>query len=606
MVGNQRVWPVIRVALAPWLAVLGAGSYRGVDDMRIIFSFVFVFLFFAAPAAPQDAADLILHSGKVVTADAEFSIAEAIAVRDGRIESVGTTSEIMQLSGPNTQSIDLDGKTVLPGLIDSHVHAIDASMVEFDHPIPSLESIADVLDYIKQRTAVVPEGDWIVLRQVFITRLREQRYPTKAELDRVAPKHPVAFRTGPDASVNSLALELSGIDKNSTNTASGLVERDPRTGEPSGILRSAEKYLKIDERPRRASDAERDERLVELFADYNRTGITAAIDRSCSQSEQQQYKRLYDAGRLTVRMALSRHIDTSQRLDAIQEDIRQVAKEPLCKGDSKLRIIGIKTFFDGGMLTGSAYMRSPWGVSSIYGIDDPAYRGLRYIPEDTLAAIVETAVKNGLQFTAHSVGDGAVHALLDAYEKVNESHPIQDNRCCITHSNFMSKDAIEAAAKLGVSLDIQPAWLYLDTRTLAAQFGYDRLRYFQPLRTIFEKGVIAGGGSDHMQKLGSLRSVNPYNPFLGMWVTITRRAKGYDGQLHPEESLTRDQAIRFYTWNNAFLMFREHEIGSLEPGKLADFIVIDRDLLSCPEDEIKDTQVLATFLAGKRIWNGDS
>src|SRR5262249_48064731 len=162
----------------------------------------------------------------------------------------------------------------------------------------------------------------------------------------------------------------------------------------------------------------------------------------------------------------------------------------------------------------------------------------------------------------------------------------------------MSLEAVEKMVKLGVVADIQPAWLYLDARTLQAQFGYDRLRYFQPLRTIFEKGGIAGGGSDHMQKIGSFRSINPYNPFLGIQTTITRRGKWYEGQLHPEEALTRAQAIRYYTINNAYIVFLEDQIGSLEPGKLADMIVLNKDLLECPEEAIRDTRVVATYLNG--------
>jgi predicted amidohydrolase YtcJ len=195
-----------------------------------------------------------------------------------------------------------------------------------------------------------------------------------------------------------------------------------------------------------------------------------------------------------------------------------------------------------------------------------------------------------------------VHALLDVYEEVNRGLPINKVRPCITHSNFMSREAVDALHRLGVLVDIQPAWLYLDTRTLVKQFGYDRLRYFQPLRSIFESGGLAGGGSDHMQKIGSLRSINPYNPFLGMWTTVTRKARWYDGTLHPEEALTREQAIRFYTWNNAYLLFRDHEIGSLETGKRADLIVLDRDILTCPEDNIKETQVMATYLNGKQVY----
>jgi len=207
-----------------------------------------------------------------------------------------------------------------------------------------------------------------------------------------------------------------------------------------------------------------------------------------------------------------------------------------------------------------------------------------------------------LQFTAHSVGDGAVHALLDAYAEVDQETPVRPTRPCISHSNFMSREAVEQAARLGVMLDLQPAWLYLDTHTLVKQFGYDRLRYFQPLRSLFEAGAVAGGGSDHMQKIGSLRSVNPYNPFLGLATAITRQARQYPGRLHPEEALTREQAIRFYTINNARLLGCDDRLGSLESGKLADLVVLDRDLLTCAEDEIAATQVLRTYVGGKLVY----
>jgi predicted amidohydrolase YtcJ len=167
--------------------------------------------------------------------------------------------------------------------------------------------------------------------------------------------------------------------------------------------------------------------------------------------------------------------------------------------------------------------------------------------------------------------------------------------------NFQSREAIDMAARLGVVFDMQPAWLYLDTRTLVKQFGYERLAYFQPLKSLFEAGVLVGGGSDHMQKIGSLRSNNPYNPFLGMATAITRRARWYEGVLHQEQALSREQAIRFYTINNARLLFQEQRTGSLEPGKFADLIVIDRDLLTCPETEITSTRVLRTYVAGKLI-----
>lgn len=558
----------------------------------------------ASPGRSSGAPDLILHHGKVVTVDDRFSIREAIVVKDGRIQEVGSNRAVLSHRGPNTQVVDLQGRMVLPGLIDSHTHPSAASMVEFDHPIPQMETVQDVLDYLRARAQVVPEGQWIALRQVFITRLRERRYPTREELDRVAPRHPVIFATGPDASLNSLALQRSGIDRDFkvTDGGPGYPEKDPKTGEPTGILRSMTRFVKVTDTGKKPTEADQYQRILELFRDYNATGITSIADRDAAPEAIEQYQRMRKRGDLPVRISVSQHVDTIGPLETIQANIRKIGASPLRQPDPLLKIVGIKTYLDGGMLTGSAYMQKPWGVSKIYSITDPEYRGVLFIPKERLVPIVRTAAEQGLQFTAHTVGDGAVRNLLDAYQEVNRTMSIRNIRPCITHSNFMSREAVELMPKLGVVADLQPAWLYLDTGTLTTQFGYDRLRYFQPLHSLFKQGVIIGGGSDHMQKIGSLRSINPYNPFLGMWVTITRRAKGYEGQLHPEEALTREEAIRFYTRNNAYLLFREKEIGSLEPGKQADLIVLDRDLLKCPVDEIRDAQVVETYFGGKRVY----
>jgi predicted amidohydrolase YtcJ len=551
--------------------------------------------------------DLILHNGKVVTVDRQFRVAEALAVEGDKITAVGANDAILKLKGPKTKALDLGGKMVLPGLIDSHTHPNGAAMHEFDHPIPDMETIADVLAYIKGRAKVLPEGEWIVVSQVFITRLKEQRYPTRQELDEAAPKHPVFYSTGPDASLSTLALKASGIGKDwkVTDGGTGFAEKDPKTGEPTGILRNCSRYVKAQTPSvRQSTEADRVERLLALLADYNSVGITGIIDRSTSSGAMDRFKKLRDGGKLTVRVAGSYNIGTGGATESIQAEIKKLADHPLRKPDDWVRIIGIKTFLDGGMLTGSAYMRQPWGVSKIYSITDPEYRGVLFIPPEKLAAIVKTTVEAGMQFTAHSVGDGAVHALLDAYREVNKTTPIAKTRPCLTHSNFMSKEAVELLPKLGVVVDIQPAWLYLDSHTLRAQFGDERLRYFQPLKSIFEAGGIAGGGSDHMQKIGSLRSINPYDPWLGIWTTITRKGKAGEKALHPEEALTREQALRFYTSNNAYLMFLEDKVGSLEPGKLADLIVIDRDVLTCPVDDIRGIKVLRTFVGGKQVFEG--
>ena len=556
---------------------------------------------FAGAAGAQDA-DLIVHHGKVVTVDVGFTVREAMAVRGGKIVAVGSDEAILKLRGANTQVIDLAGRMVLPGLIDSHVHST-AAMTEFDHPIPDMESIADVLAYVRARAAAVGEGKWVSMSQIFITRLKEQRYPTRAELDQAAPKNPVLFATGPDASLNSLALKLSGLDRNFkvTDGGAGYLEKD-ENGEPNGILRNCTRFVKSESSAKTPKEEDYQRRWGELYKDYNSVGITAVGDRSGNAGSIARYQALRDRGELPVRVSISHHVDNLGPVADIQKRIRAVAEHPLRKPDPLLQIVGIKMFLDGGMLTGSAFMREPWGVSEMYGIKDATYRGLRFISKERLLPMVQTAVESGLQFSAHSVGDGAVHGLLEAYEEVGRALPIRATRPCITHCNFMSREAVDKMVELGVVADIQPAWLYLDTRTLVKQFGLERLRYFQPLRSIFMAGGIAGGGSDHMQKIGSLRAINPYNPFLGMATAITRQAKWFDKPLHSIEGLSRAQAIRFYTVNNAHLLFREKEIGSLEAGKFADFIVLDQDLLACPDNKIAQTQVLETWLAGKRVF----
>jgi hypothetical protein len=552
--------------------------------------------------------DLILHRGKIVTVDSKFSIHQAIAIRNGSIVALGKDRAILKLKGPNTEIVDLEGKMVVPGLMDSHTHPTGASLTEFNHAIPEMETIADVLSYISTRARVVNTGDWIVVQQVFITRLREQRYPTRAELDAAAPNHAVMFRTGPDASLNTLALQRSGIDRNFkiNDGGPGLVEKDP-AGNPTGILRNCSRFVPAKSAGREPTDEEKRTRLKELFRDYQSVGLTTICDRDASESALDLYRDLRARGELTLRVAVSQDVPYLGALDKIQETIARIGQDPLFKEkDDWLRIIGIKTFLDGGMLTGSAYMREPWGISDIYAITDPAYRGVRFIPEDRLRAMVRASVQAGLQFTAHSVGDGAVHALLDVYDELSGELPVRATRPCITHANFQSREAVRKAARLGVTMDIQPAWLYLDTRTLTKQFGYDRLRYFQPLRSLMKAGVTVGGGSDHMQKIGSMRSINPYNPFLGMQTAITRQARWHEGRLHPEEALSREQAIRLYTINNARLLFCENTRGSLEPGKLADFAVLDTDLLKCAEEKIAATRVLRTYIGGKLVYRTDT
>ena len=563
-------------------------------------------LFACIPLAAAEAPDLIVCHGKIATVDHNFSIVQAMSVRDRHIVAVGRDEQILSSKGPETQVVDLAGKFVLPGLIDSHVHPA-AAMTEFDHPVPEMESIEDVLDYVSARAKVLGKGKWIEVAQVFITRLKEQRYPTRQELDRAAPDNPVVYSTGPDAALNSMAMRLSGIDKDFkvTDGGPGYVEKDPATGEPTGILRGCTRYAKIEPTGRNPTEEDRYRRTIELFKDYNSIGLTCVCDRAAEPDAIERYQKMRDSGELTVRLAISEHLVTIGSLDSIIHHIQSIAHSPLRKDDPMLRLIGIKTFLDGGMLTGSAYMLDPWGVSKIYSITDPNYRGVLLVPPKRLLPIAKAAAEAGLQFTAHSVGDGAVRTLLDTYEQIEKELPpgtLQATRPCVTHCNFVDPADVKRFKSLGVSADVQPVWLYLDARTLSAQFGYDRLSHFQPLHDLFEAGAIVGGGSDHMQKIGARRAINSYDPFLGIATAVTRTARWFDGPLHPEQALTREQAIGLYTINNAWLLFKEKQVGSLEPGKFADFIVVDTDLLTCPPERIEKTKVLQTYLAEKVVF----
>lgn len=471
-----------------------------------------------------------------------------------------------------------------------------------------METIESVLAYIRQRAAAVPEGEWISLSQVFITRLREQRFPTRQEMDQAAPHHPVVFRTGPDAALNSLALKLSGIDRNFqiTDGLPGKIEHDA-SGEPTGIIRAAGRLIKAKSSGKSPDFEAQVDRLAQLFADYNKAGITSVSDRNASDGSIKIYSALRDQSRLTCRVYLYYGVNAQAPEEEVIASITKAAHHPLHSYDSWLWLRGIKIFLDGGMLTGSAYMNKPWGVSSAYGIDDPAYRGMRYVDPEKLYHLAKAALSQELQFTAHSVGDGAVDALVQTYVRIADNDfPVREARPCVTHCNFMTAQSIDQMAAYGIVADLQPVWLFLDGKTLLKQFGDERLTWFQPYQTLFAKGVKAGGGSDHMQKIGSLRSVNPYNPFLGLWTTQTRVPRWQSGPIHPEQIISRQQALALYTINNAWLTFEEKEKGSLETGKLADFIVIDRDILACPVDEIRDIQVRETWVGGKRVYPAGS
>jgi len=273
-------------------------------------------------------------------------------------------------------------------------------------------------------------------------------------------------------------------------------------------------------------------------------------------------------------------------------------------GDEWVKVSQLKTFIDGGILTGTAYLRQPWGLKAkeVYGIDDPEYRGIQVVGEDKLTGMASAANEIGWKMTAHTTGGGGVDLLLDAYEEADKESPVSENRFSIIHGNFFTKEAIERCARMGVISDMQPAWFYKDADAMNYVLGDERIKTFLPARSMIDGGIMLNGGSDHMVKFDSYSSINPYNPFLGMWILITRTTeKGT--VICADEAISREEALKMYTINNAFGTFDEEIKGSIEPGKLADMIVISTDYLNCPEDSIRTIQVDKTMLGGSVVYS---
>lgn len=548
-------------------------------------------------------ADLVILNGKVVTLDTKNRVVQALAIRGGRIVAVGSNQDVQKFQSPRTRVLDASGRTVLPGLYDSHTHPVGAALSEFNEEVPYLKTLNDVFTYIRNKAKKLPEGQWIVLRFAFPTRLKEGRFPTLAELDAAAPKHPVYYNAGPASMVNSMALKVSKITRDTKNPTNGVIVKDPKTGEPTGMLRNATGLLR-GVPGGKASGQDRREAVKKLFALYNSRGITSIADRSSSRGSFDLYHDLLARDELTVRIVVCPNFSPYGSREEIARRFANLPGKdgkygPTGKGGIWIRIGPIKFFLDGGMLNGTAYMRAPWPAGPTYQIVENDYRGLLFVQPEQVKVLVEEAARHKWQVTAHTAGEGAMDVLLDAYDFVNRSIPIKDRRFCITHANFPSKRNLERCRELGVCADVQPAWLYRDGTTLLKVLGKDRMRWFQPYKSWLQYTTV-GGGSDHMIKLDHLAATNPWNPWVGMAVTLTRRTDGGD-VVTADEALSREQALRLYTINNAYLHHEENEKGTLEVGKLGDAIVIDRDFLTCPQEEVAGTEVLYTVVGGKVV-----
>jgi len=598
-------------ALAVVCAIAGSISSlaaRGVRPGTAAYGESLVYSYTNAPAV-SGPADLIIYNAKVITVDPKFSVAKAIAIRGDKIIAVGNW-QLQKYQGPDTRLLDAKGATVMPGLYDSHVHSYKAAISEIDGPLPVLDSIAAAQDYIRQQAAAKPPESWIILERLYPTRLKEGRFPTLAELDDAAPNNPVYWNCGPVSLVNSKAIAVSKITKETSDPRDGEIVRDPKNHKPTGLLRNAASVLKL---PLPAHPPTKDQirdAVKHLYHLYNEQGITSIGERRTYPESIDLFRDLSKSGELTVRINCTRLMDdigTSVdeaiiNLDAITNSgPGKLPYGPTGVGDDWVRMGPLKVFLDGGILVGTAYMRHPWGIGPTYQITEPAYRGQLNCDVTVLGGLYEEAAHRGWQLTAHCTGDAALDSLLNIYQRIQFKQDIRQRRFLVTHANFQTDQGWEKCQQLGIAADIQPIWLYKDGSSLMKTLGEKHMNYFLPLKTWFDKGLIIGGGSDHMVKLDSIDATNPWNPWLGIWITLTRLTE--QGQpINPGEKLTREQAIRLYTINNCYLNFEESKKGSLEPGKYADLIMIDRDILKCPVDNIRQTKVLLTIVGGKTVW----
>jgi predicted amidohydrolase YtcJ len=551
---------------------------------------------------PGPKADLILVNGKIVTVDNKFSVAEAVAVSDGKILAVGTNRTITKYAGDSTKVIDLKGKTVIPGLIESHVHPDGASTSELDSKFPDVHTIKQVLSWIKSEADSKPKGQWIVYPKLFFTRLAELRQPTLAELDSVAPEHPVFLNGSFGGAINTAAMKVSGIPENTTHPG---ILRDEKTGKLTGFIRSSAFGLLKIPPSRELTVAERYDALHNMLNRYNRYAITSIFSASGDYGTVKMYRAMKEKGLLTTRVYQNILIrpDRGVTKDQMNEILKPLT-EKTGDGDEWVRIGSLKIFIDGGILTGTAYLSEPWGAKAqrLFSIENPGYKGILNYSREELLNIVGAANEHDWSFTVHATGGGAVELMLDVYNEVNKSKPIGEKRFSIIHGNFFSPKAIEMMKKLNVYGNVQAAWFYKDADAMQEILGNERMKDFHPYKTMIKKGIMLNAGSDHMVKFDANESINPYNPFLAMWAAITRTTER-GSVIGLDEAISREEALKMYTINNAYASFEEGIKGSIEPGKYADMAVISADILNCQTEEIRNIESLVTMVGGKVVYN---
>jgi len=522
---------------------------------------------------------LLIHGGPILTMDPSHPLVGTVLIDHGRVTAVGDEALV---AGRGATDIDLDGRLACPGLDDAHAHIMGVGFAQSQIALgadaaPSIERITSL---VEAETRSRSPGSWIIGQGYDQALLEESRHPTRADLDRVSPEHPVLLWRSCHhiAVVNSVALRLAGISSATDDPHDGSFDRDEH-GEPTGVLRESAATLVAGLQPE-ATEDEIADALIQGGMEFRRHGVTSATEAGIRRKEEfRAYQRLWGENRLPLRSYLMMIID---------ETLDELVSLGISTGfgDEWLRIGPAKLFADGSIGGRTARMREPY-------IDEPDNRGLWMIPPAEIRQKVLRAHGAGFQIGIHAIGDAAVEEVLDAYEAAFATDPRPDRRHRIEHCSIVDAALIDRIARLGV-IPIPGTSFLHDMRPVYLQnLGQERVRYAYAMRTFAERSIIAAASSD--------APVVTVDPLLGIQTMVSRTDR-LGETIWPEEVISVEDALRAYTWNAAYASFSENAKGSLRPGMLADLTVFDSDLRAIPANEISAQQVDMTIVAGEVVY----
>lgn len=539
--------------------------------------------------ALEKPADIVLRGGAVYTVSAARSWAEAIAIRDGRIVYVGPEDAIGRWTGPRTVVYDLQGKMVLPGFHDSHVHPVSSGIELGECNLNEAETEAAILETIGRYAQENPSTPWI-RGAGWQLPLFPDAGPSKSLLDKIVPNRPVFLSAadGHSAWVNSRALELAGITAKTSDPPRGRIERDPQTGEPTGTLREAATELVSKHLPAYTAE-DYIQGLRRGLEMANRAGITSLQEANASDENiLKAYAELDRRNELTARVAAALYLDPSKGMEQIP---RLVELRKKYRG-RRLRANAVKIFVDGVIEAGTAALIEPY-------LGKGEDRGKANLEPELLDQLVAALDREGFQIHIHAIGDRAIRMALDSFERARAANGSRNSRHHIAHLELIAPEDLPRFRRLGVIANFQPLWAYADTyitKLTIPVLGPARSRWLYPIASLARTGAIVACGSDW--------SVSSINPLDAIQTAITRRGleEGPGPAWIAEETVDLATMIACYTVNGAYVSFQEAEVGSIEVGKAADLAVIDRNLFDIPVQEIHKAKVLLTLLAGKEVF----